>query len=256
MSKLVERALAVECDGLQLAGGAWIPADPRATVVLLHGMPSQMPPAPGSVDYPGLARSWAERGWAALWADMRSVRGSPGFFSIEGWVRDALAWLGAAQALSTGKPLAVIATSAGGPVAAEAIRRGGPADALVLLAAPAGWEDFADDAHDGARRVLFGSGLALGPGVLEDPAVWAAEFGGVATERSIEEVVIPTLVMHGTADTVVPVGHAHRIAARAPRAELSILEGAEHNLRHDPAVMDSVAGWLEQVLGLPATGAS
>lgn len=256
MSKLLERALTVECDGLQLDGGAWIPPEPRATVVLLHGMPSQMPPAPGSVDYPGLARRWAERGWAAMWADMRSVRGSQGFFSIEGWVRDALAWLGAAQALSPGKPLAVIATSAGGPVAAEAIRRGGPADALVLLAAPAGWEGFADDAHDGARRVLFESGLALGPGVLEDPTMWAAEFDGVTTERSIEEVGIPTLVVHGTADTVVPVSHAHRIAAHARRAELAILDGAEHNLRHDPAVMDQVARWLEQALGLAAAEAS
>ncbi len=251
MTELVEQALTVECDGLELAGGAWISPDPRATVVLLHGMPSQVSPSPGSIDYPALARIWAERGWSALWADMRSVRRSPGFFSIEGWVRDARAWLGAAQTFSPGKPLAVIATSAGGPVAAEAIRRGAPADALVLLAAPADWEEFAADAHDGARRVQFESGLALGPGVLEDPATWAAEFDEVTTERSIEGVGIPTLVMHGTADTVVPVSHAHRIATRAPHAELVILEGAGHNLRHDPAVMGRVAGWLDLALGLP-----
>ena len=251
MSELVEQTLAVECDGLQLSGGAWLAGVPKATVLLLHGMPSQTPPAPGTIDYPTLARRWAERGWSALWADMRSVRSSPGFFSIEGWVRDALAWVGAARALSAGNPLAIIATSAGGPVAAEAIRRGAPVDALVLLAAPAGWEDFATDAHDGARRVLFGSGLALDPRVLEDPAAWAAEFQSVATERSIEDVGIPTLVVHGTADTVVPVTHAYRIAERSPRAELVILEGAGHNLRHDPAVMDRVAGWLERTLGLP-----
>ncbi len=104
--------------------------------------------------------------------------------------------------------------------------------------------------------MLFGSGLALGPGVLEDPTTWAAEFDGVTTEHSIEEVGIPTLVVHGTADTVVPVSHAHRIAAHARRAELAILEGAEHNLRHDPAVMDQVARWLEQALGLAAAEAS
>ncbi|MBA3349150.1 MAG: alpha/beta hydrolase, partial [Actinobacteria bacterium] len=248
MSEPIEKALTVECDGLELAGGAWIPPGPRATVVLLHGMPSQAPPAAGSVDYSGLARSWAERGWSALWADLRSVRRSPGFFSIEGWVRDALAWLEAARALGAGRPVAVVATSAGGPVAAEAIRRGAPVDALVLLASPAGWEEFAADAHDGARRVLYGSGLALGPGVLEDPTTWGAEFDGVTTERSIEGVGIPTLVMHGSEDRVVPVSHAHRIAAHAPRAELDILQGADHNLRHDPAVMDSIARWLERTL--------
>lgn len=249
MSELVEQTLTVECDGLQLRGGAWMPPEPKATVLLLHGMPSQMPLAPGSIDYPALARSWAERGWGALWADMRSVRRSQGFFSIEGWVRDALAWVGAARGLGADKPMAIIATSAGGPVAAEAVRRGAPVDALVLLAAPAGWDGFATDPHDGARRVLLGSGLALGPGVLDDPTAWAAEFEGVSTERSIEGVGIPTLVMHGTADTVVPVSHAHRIAARSPHVELVILEGAEHNLRHDPAVMERVARWLERSLG-------
>lgn len=251
MTELVERTLTVECDGLELCGGAWIPPTPKAIVLLLHGMPSQLPPAPGSVDYPALARNWAERGWGALWADLRSVRRSPGFFSIEGWVRDVLAWVEAARSLGPGKPVAIIATSAGGPVATEAIRRGAPVDALVLLAAPAGWEGFATDPRDGARRVLFGSGLALGPGVLDDPTAWAAEFERVSTESSIEGVGVPTLVMHGTADDVVPVGHAHRIAARSPRVELVILKGAGHNLRHDPAVMDRVARWLELVLGLP-----
>lgn len=250
----MQQPLTVVCDGLRLAGGAYVPRSPKGTIVLLHGMPSAVQPGPDELSYAQLAERLARDGWAAVWGDLRSVRGSPGYFSIEGWVRDARALVERARRLegAAGLPLGLVGTSAGGAVAAEAVRRGAPVDALVLLAAPAAWVSFAPDARSGAQQVID-SGMALSSEVLQDPSGWAKEFEAVTTERSIEHVRVPTLIVHGTADDVVPVDHAMRIAERAGDAQVEIIEAAGHNLRHDPVVMDMVQTWLEQNLPRPGS---
>jgi pimeloyl-ACP methyl ester carboxylesterase len=241
------RSLAVLCDGLRLRGGAYLPDATKGVLVLLHGIPSVQPPEPGDEGYPGLARRFAEHGWAAAWADMRAARESPGHFSIEGWVRDVHAIVDASRALdgASGLPLGIVGSSAGGAVAVEATRRGAPVDALVLLGVPAAWISFADDAREGVRRITEESGMALSEEVLADPAEWVAEFDAVVTESSVASLRLPLLIVHGTADDVVPVEHAYRIAERAPGADLRILEGAPHQLRRHPGVFELVLEWLD-----------
>jgi alpha-beta hydrolase superfamily lysophospholipase len=247
---ITEQPLAVLCDGGRLAGGACIPAEAAGTVVLLHGIPSVNPPDPDDTGYPGLARGFARRGWAAVWADMRAVRKSAGYFSIEGWVRDVRAIVDAARALPGGPRgrLAVVGSSAGGAVAVEAVARGAPVDALVLLAAPAAWVSFAAQPSAGVRRITEEAGMALHPDVLSDPTAWAAEFDAVVPEQSIKSVRVPVLVVHGTADDVVPVDHARRIADASGRADVRILEGAGHQLRREPGVVDMLDDWLRKRL--------
>ena len=247
---VLEKALPVTCDGLSLTCGSAVPDDARGVVVLLHGIPSTNPPDPDDHGYPGLARDFAARGWAAVWADMRAVRKSEGFFSIEGWVRDAESVVAAAYSLpiATDIPLALVGSSAGGAVAAEAVRRGAPVDALALLAAPASWLSFTDDPHVGLDRITREAGMSVAPEVTDDPVAWALEFEGVTTESSIKDVHVPTLVVHGTADDVVPVDHAQRIAAKGPQVEMHLLEGAGHQLRKEEAAMTLVFDWLDRTL--------
>ena len=242
--------LSVVCDGLRLAGGAYVPDDPRGVVVLLHGIPSSAPPDPDDEGYPGLARRFAAHGWAAAWAEMRGVRASQGHFSIEGWVRDARAIVDAARALegAQGLPLALVGSSAGGCVSVEAVKRGAPVDALVLLAAPAAWVSFAGDPAGAVRRITEEAGMPLSEATLADPTAWAAEFETVVTEASIVDVKIPTLIVHGTADDVVPVDHATRISDRARRGELVIIEGAAHQLRRDERAVTTVLEWLDRIV--------
>jgi uncharacterized protein len=248
---VIEARLPLLVDGLRLEGGAFIPTHPRAAVVLLHGIPTINSPDPGDTGYPGLARRIADLGWATAWADLRAVRASPGFFSIEGWVRDGRAVVDAVRAIDgvSGLPLAVIGSSAGGAIATELALRGAPLDSLVLLATPAAWTSFADDPAAGVRRITDEAGMAVAPEVVGDARSWAAEFERVVAERSIANVECPVLVVHGTADDVVPVNHAHRIAASNPRAELRIVKGAGHQLRRDNDVMEMVLEWLERSLG-------
>jgi fermentation-respiration switch protein FrsA (DUF1100 family) len=243
-------SLSVVCDGLQLPGGSCIPARPRGGAALLHGIPSSAAPEPGDEGYGGLAARFAARGWAAVWTDMRAARGSPGWFSIEGWVRDARAVVDAVRALPglEGLPVALVGSSAGGAVSVEAARRGAPIDALVLLASPAAWISFAADAPAALRRITRDAGMAVAPEVFADPQGWVAEFDRVVPERSIADVDVPTLVVHGDRDDVVPVEHARRIAAAARRADLLVVAGADHRLRLRPDVVELVLDWLERTL--------
>lgn len=60
----------------------------------------------------------------------------------------------------------------------------------------------------------------------------------------------PLLLWHGTADSVIPVEHAHRLAAAAgPGAELRLTEGADHcgsYFADRPGYIRAVAQWLRQ----------
>jgi uncharacterized protein len=247
--EIAEARLPVVVDGLRLRGGAFVPEEARGLVLLLHGIPSTDPPDPGDTGYPGLARRLAQEGFAAAWIDMRAVRSSPGYFSIAGWVRDATAALYAAGSLEgVDGPVAIVGSSAGGAVGAEVIGRGSPVSALVLLAAPASWVSFADDAHEGLRRITEDAGMAVAPEVLADPTEWAAEFDSVRTEESIGRLDCPVLVVHSADDDVVPVDHARRIADRTRRVELRILEGAGHQLRRDARALELVIDFLERHL--------
>ena len=243
-----ETQMSFLCDGNRLAGGAVLPDDPKGLAVLLHGIPSTNPPDPDDTGYPGFARDFAERGWAAAWIDMRGARASKGFFSITGWVRDARAGLDAARTLDglAGLKTVLIGSSAGGAVAVEAARQGAPVDGLALLGAPAAWVSFAGSAADAVTRITGEAGMPLSPDVLEDPAEWAAEFETVSTEKAVIGVGAPILVLHGTKDDVVPYHHAERIADRAPHAELRLIEGAGHQLRRDPAAKEVLFDWLRR----------
>ena len=245
---MTAEVLPVSSDGYSL--NAWVERSPqpRGLVYLLHGIPSVNPPAPGDTGYAGFAARFAERGWTTAWADLRGVRGSEGFFSIAGWVRDALAVVAALRGAEPSvRFLALVGSSAGGAVAAEVVRRGARIDALAMLAAPAAWGGYAAHPRAGVEKITTEAGMPLAPDVLEDPTGWAAEFEVIAGEVSAEGVTVPTLIVHGTADDVVPVDHAPRIAARVPHAELEIIDGAPHILRHDERAVTRVFEWLEKV---------
>jgi acyl dehydratase len=75
----------------------------------------------------------------------------------------------------------------------------------------------------------------------------------------LTEVTAPTLIMHGTADHMLPSSHGEWLAAHCPTAELRLQPGAGHISVLDAA--PSALAWLRQVVtawpdGAPAVGAT
>jgi alpha-beta hydrolase superfamily lysophospholipase len=245
---LPERQLQVSVDGLTLAGGVCLADEPRAGILLLHGIPSTAPSDPEDEGYPGLARQLAAAGFSAAWLNMRAAKGQPGFFSIEGWVHDATAAMTAvAESEFRRLPLIIAGSSAGGAVAAEVARREPVVDGLILLAAPAEWVSFAAHPEAGVERITQDARMAVAPEVHTDPSAWGAEFRQIATEEAIGGVRSPILILHGDEDAVVPPEHAATLYALAPQAELHMISGAGHQLRRDPGAVQLVLDWLDRM---------
>ena len=58
----------------------------------------------------------------------------------------------------------------------------------------------------------------------------------------------PLLIVHGTADDMVDVSHAHSIYEKAGEPKkLAIVEGVGHGIRHDEGAMKIVMDWLKSV---------
>lgn len=64
-------------------------------------------------------------------------------------------------------------------------------------------------------------------------------------ERVLEALPCPTLVIQGAADPLGPVRTLERLAARNPRLELTVLQGATHAFgRREQEAVETAAEWL------------
>jgi predicted alpha/beta-hydrolase family hydrolase len=64
-------------------------------------------------------------------------------------------------------------------------------------------------------------------------------------ERVLETLACPTLVVQGSADPLGPVRTLERLAARNPRLELTLLQGATHAFgRQERSAVVTAADWL------------
>lgn len=80
---------------------------------------------------------------------------------------------------------------------------------------------------------------------------WAASTHD--TTRRLGRIKAPTLVLHGSADTVVPVANAAWLAGRIPTSELRVVTGSGHLLvLESPTARRALRGWLDEHLDVAA----
>jgi putative redox protein len=75
---------------------------------------------------------------------------------------------------------------------------------------------------------------------------WSRDLRSIrAVSCSAELAPRPLLLLHGSDDDAVPVFDARVLADAHGEAELRIIEGGGHQLRHDPRAVAVLLGWLD-----------
>lgn len=99
-----------------------------------------------------------------------------------------------------------------------------------------------------ARRVPGRIGIGMLAAVRQG---WAAATHD--TTGQLDRIKVPTLVLHGASDELVPVANAEWLARRIPAAELRVIERAGHLLLlESPAARRALRQWLDKHAGRPA----
>jgi pimeloyl-ACP methyl ester carboxylesterase len=223
------------------------PGGPLPAVVLCHGYPSTGSAASAPETMPELAdRIATEMGWVALAFAYRGCGESEGQFSLGGWLEDiasALSYVGA-----TARPLGtwLAGFGTGGSLAVCAAARDAQVAGVAMVGAPGDFDDWASH-----PRRLLEHGREVG--VITDPAfppsldAWSRELRSTRAVACVTEYAPrPLLVMHGSDDDVVPSFDARVLADAHGSAELRLIHGAGHALRHDPRTIAVLLGWLDR----------
>ncbi|MBV8981068.1 MAG: alpha/beta fold hydrolase [Acidimicrobiia bacterium] len=224
-------------------------AGPRPALVLCHGFPAGPGMALTSAQtYPDLADHLAaETGWTVLAFNFRGAGESDGNFSLQGWLDDLAAVVDYAADLPRNGGVWVAGSSTGGAVALCATAADERIRGVATLAAPADFDDWASDARAFLAhcRVV---GVVRDQGFPPDLDAWAGEFKQLQPLAAVGGVVPRSLLlMHGSDDPTVPVSDARALADAADgQADLRVITGAGHRLRHDPRAVAALMGWMER----------
>lgn len=232
-------------DGLRLTGGVADVPEPKAEVILCHGLPSGLEDDPRDRGYPGLAESFADHGFRAWWFNFRGARDSQGEFTLGGWIADLHGVI--EEVSKDGRPTFVIGSSAGGAVALSVAAENTSVAGVATLAAPAIWRRGPNSRNETLLEHSRRVGIVK-QGSPRDEDSWWAEF---ETNRPEWAAALmggrPLLVIHGSQDDVVPPEAAKRIFDQSTEPKtLVMLEGAGHQLRREERAVKAVLNWLEE----------
>jgi len=203
--------------------------------------------AVGNTDQTLCDRVARECGWAGLTFMFRGTGTSEGDFSIEGWLADVRAAVEVLHARTDVTGVWVAGFRLGGTLAIMTAADDERIRGIATFAAPASlrtWVREPDWFLEYARR----TGVLRTEGYPPDPEGWIraiANLDPLAAAPRIEPR--PWLLMHGSADDVVPPDDARELeAAGGFGVELRIIPHGAHRLRHDPRVIASLLGWLDR----------
>lgn len=224
-----------------------VPAHDAPGLVLCHGFPTRGRESQQSgKSFPELAaRIASELGWVVLTMNFRGCGTAEGDFSLQGWLDDIHAAVDHVAELGvTG--VWVCGSGTGGSLALCEGARNPSVRGVATLAAPGDFDDWARH----PRRLLL---HARQVGVIKDldfpPAFdkWSAELREVRPLAAARQLSPrPLLVIHGDSDDLTPLEDGRAIAAAHGRAELRVINGAGHELRHDPRAVAVLLGWLSR----------
>lgn len=213
-------------DGLTLNGLYFPPEFEEPVVVVFNGN------AGNRADRLPLGNVFAGEGFGVVLVDYRGYGGNPGHPTESGLARDARAALRWVQDHASGHPMVYFGESLGAAVAIE-LAVAEPPDALVLRS------PFTSLAAVGAFHYRF----------LPVRLMLWDEFPSL---EQIREVAVPTLVIAGSSDSIVPIDQSRAIydAATHPKTWI-VVDGADHNdppLTAGPELIEATTRFLAEVV--------
>lgn len=218
-------------------------------VILCHGFPIGPLDARRSAGtYPQLIdRVAIELGCPAMTFTFRGCGDSTGDFSLQGWIDDLRAAVDHLCKEAGVHRVVLAGTNTGGSIAICVGADDPRVPAAALLSPRADFDDWADHPRrflDHAREI----GAVRTPGFPPSMDDWARGFRRFRPVWAAQRFAPrPMLVMHGEDDESVPTSDARQIAEAHGSAELNVLPGAGHRLRHDPRAIAILLGWLGRV---------
>ena len=268
----VQTDLTATRDGLTQLQRRWLPAPepdgPRSAVVLVHGLGEH------SGRYEHVGQFLAERGHDVLGFDNRGFGqsgGARGHIDRFDLFLDDIEDL-VVERRQLGVPVVVVGHSLGGLMAATYATSDRPQPDVLVLSAPAlgaeapRWQRVAAPilARVAPERFVKSE---IDPSILSaDPAVQRAfrddplrVAGGTArlgdeifttmasTRAAIDRISMPTYVLHGSADRLVPSRHS-RPLADLPNVTYRLWTGLRHECFNEIGredVLDELAAWLD-----------
>jgi alpha/beta superfamily hydrolase len=240
---------------LRLSAHVALPSAPVGGLglVLCHGLPN--PPrgaATVGTTYPDLAdRIAREAGWVVLTFNFRGTGTSDGDFSVRGWLDDLRA---ATHALGQRDDVRAVWSAGFGHGGTFALCEAATDDRVRGVAAMGAPSTLGEWARDPAQLLAHARsmGMIRTPGFPSDVGGWVRDVGALdALAAATRLRNRHLLVLHGIEDSEVPVDDARAIAS-AGAAELRLVHGAGHRLRHDPRAIATLLGWLDRQVPEPA----
>lgn len=207
-------------DGLHLQAAYRAAAPGHPTLVFFHGNGSRIEESALTTALLG------QRGNGLLLVEYRGYRGNPGKPSEQGLYADgraALAWLDRHDVPP--KQRILIGNSLGSGIATQ-LATEQPIAGLVLVSGFTSLPDVAAGHYPWLPAKLL----------LRD------RYDNLT---KLAQINTPILVLHGTADTLIPASHARALAAAAPRADLELVPGYGYELAFEPVAQARILAWLD-----------
>jgi dipeptidyl aminopeptidase/acylaminoacyl peptidase len=241
----------LKADGLELAGELHVPSKGKVhpALCICHGIPA-VPHDPTDKGYTLLAQQFCHAGFITLIFNFRGTGKSEGDLDILGWSRDlqaALDFLYNLKGLDKSR-FCLLGFSGGAAVSVYTAARDSRVSSVVTCACPADFRSLSQretplETIQRFRQIGTIRDEDFPPSMEE----WQKGFEIVSPIKWIAKISPrPLLLVHGDADELIPLEHAHRLYQKAKEPkELKIIPGAKHKMRLEKAAMDSVLDWLE-----------